>query len=141
MRVRVILQMEITGCIGIIFDDHGVRGISTADNYATDGKPCCLLVSVDGPHTSPLPAFDFCTGTIVVTSPDLQSKHVLRSWEKQAKAKRFVVTPPSCPEVVYLLYVNFFISLLLSRRLAGWAKRGNGVCLSVSSLLACRNYL
>jgi hypothetical protein len=29
----------------------------------------------------------------------------------------------------------------LSRRLAGRAKRGNGVYLSVSSLLACRNYL
>ena len=30
---------------------------------------------------------------------------------------------------------------LLSWCLAGRAKRGNGVCLSVSSLLACRNYL
>jgi hypothetical protein len=106
MRVRVILQTETSG---IIFDDDGVRGISARDidTYRyIDGKPCCLLVSADGPKTSPLEAFDFCNATIVVTSPNLNSH--LESWEKQVRAKRFVATPPSCLEMVYLLYVKFF---------------------------------
>ena len=95
----------------IIFDDDGVRGISARDmdtyRYA-DGKPCCLLVSVDGSHTSPMQAFGFYTPTIVVTSPNLKSESRLKDWEKQAEAERFVATPPSCPEVVYLLCVKFF---------------------------------
>src|SRR5271155_791983 len=109
MRVRVILQTESGEHLGIIFDDNGARGISVhnAENYA-DGKPCCLLVSADGPDTSPLGTFGFCNVTIVVTSLNLKSKTPIKTWEKQAKASRFVAMPPSCLEVVYLLYVKFF---------------------------------
>ena len=109
MGVRVILQAGKGGRLGIIFDDDGVRGISVHDalDYA-DGKPCCLLVSADGPDTSPLHALGFCTATIVVSSPNLKSKPCLKSWRKQANAYQFVAPPPSCPEVVYLLYVEFF---------------------------------
>jgi hypothetical protein len=110
MGVRVILQTEgDLGIVGFIFDADGVRGISTRDAWKyADDKPCWLLVSADGPSTSPLPIFDFCTQTIVVTSPNLKSKAHLKAWEKQSKAERFVATPPSCCEVVYLLYVKFF---------------------------------
>jgi hypothetical protein len=95
--------------VGFVFDDDGVRGVSgfDAENYA-DGKPCCLLVSADGPNISPLPALAFCTATIVVTSPNMKSKIDLNAWRKQEKAKQFVAPPPSCLEVVYVLYVKFF---------------------------------
>src|SRR5271154_6517312 len=44
-------------------------------------------------------------------------------------------------EVCRLTESLSFSQVCLSRRLAGRAKRGNWACLSVSSLLACRNYL
>ena|SRR2546423_1143387 len=109
MRVRVILQTGTGGRLGIIFDDDGVRGISVRDtDKYVDGKPCCLLVSADGPWASPLEDLDFCSAAIVVTSPNLKSKSGLNAWQKQAEAERFIATPPSCLEVVYLLYVKFF---------------------------------
>jgi hypothetical protein len=109
IRVRVILQTGQGGRLGIIFDDDGVRGISVRNiDELAKGKPCCLLVSADGPQTSPSPEFDFCAAAIVVTSPNLKSKPMLNAWFKQAEAERFVATSPSCLEVVYLLYVKFF---------------------------------
>jgi hypothetical protein len=115
MGVRVILQAEnLPGIIGFHFDADGVRGIPAQETwrYAND-KPCLLLVSADGRQISPLSAFDFCTTTIVVTSPNMETKTNLRDWKKQVMAKQFVAPPPSCPEVVYLLYVISFKSLLL----------------------------
>jgi hypothetical protein len=117
MGVRVILQTGkggIGGILGIVFDDDGVRGISVRDitKYAR-GKPYCLLVSADGPETYPSPELKFCAASIVVTSPNLKSKPHLKSWWKQVEAERFVATPPSCLEVVYLLYVKFFKQLSL----------------------------
>ena len=106
---RVILQTEnLPGTIGFIFDADGVRGVFAQDiwKYADD-KPCILLVSADGPLTSPLPALDFCTATIVVTSPNMKAKSTLHAWRKQVVAQEFVAPPPSCPEVVYVLYVKF----------------------------------
>ena len=104
MRVRVILQTGTLKLRGILFDDDGVRSITVqnAEDYA-DHKPCCLLVSADGENTYPLQDLGFCTAKIVVTSPNLMSKSRLKGWEKQAQAERFVATPPSCLEVVYLL--------------------------------------
>jgi hypothetical protein len=109
MGVRVILQTGAYGRLGIIFDDDGVREISSrdAEDYIDD-KPCYLLVSADGPEISPLRGFDFCTATIVVTSPNLGSKPHLKYWWWRAEAEQFIATPPSCLEVVYLLYVKFF---------------------------------
>ena len=103
MGVRVVLQ---TRTRGIIFDDDGVRKITARDietDHYLDGKPCCLLVSADDSETSPSSDLEFCNATIVVTSPNLKSKLGLKGWEKQAEAERFVATPPSCLEVVYLL--------------------------------------
>ena len=108
MGARVILQTEgVPGIVGTVFDTDGVRKTSALDalDYI-DGKPCYLLVSADGPRTSPLTVLDFCTATIVVTSPNLKTKHGLNSWQKQAKAYQFVAPPPSCLEIVYLLYVE-----------------------------------
>ena len=115
MGVRVILQAEDdTGIVGFIFDADGVRGISNHDAWGyADGKPCLLLVSADGPQTYPLSILDFCNATIVVTSPNIKAKSNLHAWRKQVMAKQFVAPPPSCPEVVYLLYVKSFKSLLL----------------------------
>jgi hypothetical protein len=109
MDVRVILQAEdVTGIVGYIFDADGVREVPGrgAENYADD-KPCLLLVSADGPYTYPLPVFNFCHATIVVTSPNMKPKSQLRAWQKQVVAEQFVAPPPSCLEVVYLLYVKF----------------------------------
>jgi|ERR1700722_4503494 hypothetical protein len=111
MRVRIILQTGTAGYLGIIFDDDGVRGISARDidKYVyVDGKPCCLLVNADAPWASPSKDLDFCSTAIVVTSPNLKSKPELNSWRDQVEAERFVATPPSCLEVVYLLCVKFF---------------------------------
>jgi hypothetical protein len=95
--------------VGLMFDADGVRGIDAHDTlkYADD-KPCILLVSADGPLTSPLPALGFCTAIIVVTSPNMKTKSTLHAWRKQAGAQEFVAPSPSCPEVVYVLYVKFF---------------------------------
>jgi hypothetical protein len=109
LGVRVVLQMENpSGRLGFIFDDNGVHEVTVhnAEVY-NDGKPCYLLVSADGAETYPSPLLDFCSTTIVVTSPNLEFKHGLRNWKKQVMAKQFVAPPPSCPEVVYLLYVEF----------------------------------
>jgi hypothetical protein len=110
MGVRVILQAEDdTGLVGFIFDADGVRGITRHDAWDyIDGKPCLLLVSADGPQTYPLSILGFCNATIVVTSPNMKTKSRLRAWQKQALAEQFVAPPPSCLEVVYLLYVKFF---------------------------------
>jgi hypothetical protein len=108
MGVRVILQAEdYTGIVGFIFDANGVRGISNDDAWGyADRKPCLLLVSADGPHTYPLPILSFCNATIVVTSPNMKTKSNLHAWRKQVEAEQFVAPPPSCLEVVYLLYVK-----------------------------------
>ena len=111
MRVRIILQTGTGGRLGIVFDDDSVRGISVRDtDKYVDGKPCCLLVSADGPRTEPFEDLDFCSAAIVVTSPNLKPKSGLNAWQKQAGADQFVAPPPSCPEVVYLLYVESFNS-------------------------------
>jgi hypothetical protein len=112
---RVIIQTEnLPGIVGSVFDAKGVREIPVLDAWIyDDGKPCYLLVSADGPLTSPSPALAFCTATIVVTSPNLQPKLSLNAWQKQYNAYQFVAPPPSCPEVVYLLYVECFKLLLL----------------------------
>jgi hypothetical protein len=120
MGVRVILQTGNCRYLGIIFDDNGVRKISVRDIYKlATGKPCCLLVSADGPQTYPLPEFGFCAAAIVVTSPNMKSKSMLKAWFKQAKAEQFVATPPSCLEVVYLLYVQILQVTITSRWLIG----------------------
>jgi hypothetical protein len=114
LGARVILQAKASNRLGIIFDDDGVRGVfvDDAEEYA-DGKPCYLLVSADGPDTSPLIELAFCTVTIVVTSPNLKANLTLKAWQKRADAYHFISPPPSCPEVVYLLYAEFSKSLLL----------------------------
>jgi hypothetical protein len=112
MGVRVILQTEdVKGVVGYIFDAGGVREVPArgAENYA-DNEPCLLLVSADGPYTYPLPVFNFCHATIVVTSPNIESQ--LRAWQKQVVAEQFVAPPPSCPEVVYLLYVKYLLLII-----------------------------
>jgi len=73
-----------------------------------DGKPCYLLVSADGTEEYPSRHLNFCSNIIVVTSPNIKSKADLKNWAKQAKARQFVATPPSCHKVVYLLYVKLF---------------------------------
>jgi hypothetical protein len=80
-----------------------------------DGRPCYLLVSADGTKTYPSPLLNFCDRIIVVTSPNMDSKPDLKNWKKQASAEEFVATPPSCLEVVYLLYVEpFKLPLLIA---------------------------
>jgi hypothetical protein len=113
MGARVILQTEsLPGIVGSVFDADGVHEISALDAWIyKDNKPSYLLVSADGPLTSPSPALALCTATIVVTSPNLNPN--LNAWQKQANAYQFVAPPPSCPEVVYLLYVECFKLLLL----------------------------
>ena len=112
MGIRVILQTRDDR--GMVFDASGVREVSVQDAWTyMDGKPCYLLVSADGRMTFPSPDFAFCTVTIVVTSPNLKSKPILNAWRKQSQADQFVAPPPSCAEVVYLLYVEFFKCLSL----------------------------
>ena len=107
---RTILQSEHKdGRLGFVFDDDGVREVF-AHNSRTykDGRPCCLLVNADGKIVHPLDELDFCDRTIVVTSPNMKSKPRLENWKKQLKADEFIAPPPSCHEVVYLLYVKLF---------------------------------
>jgi hypothetical protein len=107
---RTILQSEHKdGRLGFVFDDDGVREVF-AHNSRTykDGRPCCLLVNADGKIVHPLDELDFCDRTIVVTSPNMESKPRLENWKKQLKADEFIAPPPSCHEVVYLLYVKLF---------------------------------
>ena len=110
MRVRVILQTGTGGRLGIIFDDDGVRGISVRDtDKYVDGKPCCLLVSADGKMVHPLPQLGRCDRTIVVSSPNMKSKPDLKTWMSQTGgSEKFIAPPPSCLEVVYVLYVELF---------------------------------
>ena len=107
---RTILQSEHKdGHLGLLFDHDGVHEVFAGNSYSyADGKPCCLLVNADGKIVSPLDEFDFCDRTIVVTSPNMKSKPALENWRKQFKAERFIAPPPSCHEVVYLLYVKLF---------------------------------
>ena len=110
LGVRVILQSGTSGGrLGFAFDDDGVREVfgDDASRYC-DGKPCYLFVSADFTQIYPRPDFGFCSSTIVVTSPDMESKPDLKNWKKQAQAGQFIVPPPSCLEVVYLLYVELF---------------------------------
>ena len=62
-------------------------------------------MNADG-QKSPLDDLDFCKKAIVVTSPNMNMKTRLRDWMKQFLAEEFISPPPSCLEVVYLLYVN-----------------------------------
>jgi hypothetical protein len=106
---RTILQTEAPSknSLGFIFDDHGVREISANEAQVyDDGKPCYLLVSADGTKEYPSKHFRFCSKIIAVTSPNINSKPDLKNWAKQTLAEEFVVPPPSCSEVVYLLYVK-----------------------------------
>jgi hypothetical protein len=72
----------------------------------------CLVVAEGNIYAhgeeSPLEYLGFCRSKVVVTSRNLESKPNLKKWSKQASANRFVPLPPSCLEVVYLLYVGPF---------------------------------
>jgi hypothetical protein len=102
---RVILQSEDPdGRLGFAFDDRGIHEVfaDDSDDY-DDGKPCCLLVNVDGTDVYPSDAFAFCDRTIVLTSPNLKAKVGLENWRTQFSAEQFIAPPPSCLEFVYLL--------------------------------------
>ena len=106
---RVILQSEQPdGLLGFVFDNDDVREVTiyNARKYK-DGHPWWLLVSADG-EISPSPALAFCNKAIVVTSPNMNVKTRLREWKKQFRATEFISPPPSCLEVVYLLYIKLF---------------------------------
>jgi len=107
---RTILQSQNrNGRLGFVFDDGGVREVFPHNSHIyKDGRPCCLLVSADSTEVSPFMDLDFCDRTIVVTSPNIKSKSNLKHWMKQAEAEEFIAPPPSCLEVVYLLYVKLF---------------------------------
>ena len=108
---RALLQSEHkNGRLGFIFDDDGVHEVfaHNSDSY-DNGKPCCLLVSADGKMVHPLAEFGWCDRTIVVSSPNLKSKPDLKTWMSQtAEAETFIAPPPSCLEIVYVLYVELF---------------------------------
>jgi hypothetical protein len=107
---RVVLQSDTpNGGLGYVFDDRGVHEVfrPTALIY-NDGEPCYLLVSGDGAEIYPQKIFAFCDRIIVVTSPNMMIKPHLKFWTKQKSAEQFIAPPPSCLEVVYLLYVELF---------------------------------
>jgi hypothetical protein len=107
---RTLLQSEHkNGRLGFIFDNDGVHEVfpHTYDSYR-DGKPCCLLVSADGMMVHPLTELGWCDRTIVVSLPNMKSKPDLKTWMSQTKAEKFIAPPPSCLEVVYVLYVELF---------------------------------
>ena len=108
---RTLLQSELgEGRLGFVFDNDGVHEVFR-HNYKSyrDGKPCCLLVSADGKTVRPLPELGWCDRTIVVSSPNMKSKPNLKTWKTQTKRTReFIAPPPSCLEVVYILYVEPF---------------------------------
>jgi hypothetical protein len=56
----------------------------------------------------PLAELGWCDRTIVVSSPDMESKPDLKTWMSQTSAEEFIAPPPSCLEVVYVLYVELF---------------------------------
>ena len=107
---RTILQSQNrNGRLGFVFDDGGVREVFPHNSRVyKDGRPCCLLVNADGTLIYPLGDLGFCDRTVVVTSPNIKSKLELDNWRKQTRAQQFIATPPSCSEVVYLLYVKLF---------------------------------
>jgi hypothetical protein len=105
---RTLLQSEHkNGRLGFIFDNDGVHEVfpHNYDSYR-DGKPCCLLVSADGKMVHPLAELGWCDRTIVVSSPNMESEPDLRTWMSQTE--KFIAPPPSCLEVVYVLYVELF---------------------------------
>jgi hypothetical protein len=108
---RTLLQSEHkNGRLGFIFDDDGVHEVfaHNSDSY-NNGKPCCLLVSVDDKMVHPLAELGWCDRTIVVSSPNMKSKPDLKTWMSQTEeAEKFITPPPSCLEVVYVLYVELF---------------------------------
>ena len=110
---RTILQSELgNGRLGFVFDNDGVHEVFE-DNYNSyrDGKPCCLLVSADGKMVHPKPELGWCDRTIVVSysSPNMKSKPDLKTWMNQNEnTEQFIAPPPSCLEVVYVLYVELF---------------------------------
>jgi len=108
---RTLLQSDLgDGNLGFLFDNDGVHEVSQ-HNYKSyrDGKPCCLLVSADGKTVRPLPQFGWCDRTIVLSSPNIPSKQNLKTWLSQNEGtEEFIAPPPSCLEVVYVLYVEPF---------------------------------
>jgi len=107
---RTILRsQDDNGHLGFVFDDGGVREVFPHNsNIYKDDKPCVLLVNTDGKEISPAVNLAFCDRTIVVTSPNMKPKSRLTTWTKQIDAERSIAPPPSCLEIVYLLYVEFF---------------------------------
>lgn len=89
------------GRLGFAFDNDNVREVPiyNSEKY-NDGYPWWLLVNADN-QKSPSMALDFCEKAIVVNLD-------LREWKKQFRAKKFISPPPSCLEVVYLLYAKIF---------------------------------
>jgi hypothetical protein len=108
---RTLLQSERkNGRLGFVFDNDGVHEVfpHNSDSYC-DGKPCCLLVSADGNKVHPLAEFGWCDRTIVVSSPNMESKPDLKTWMSQTEeTEKFIAPPPSCLEVVYVLYIKLF---------------------------------
>ena len=107
---RVILQDQSEGRIGILFDNdkNAICEVSKHNSRRyRDGRPCWLLVSADE-DLSPISEFLFCHRVIVVSSPNMVKKKDLKEWMKQSLATTFISPPPSCLEVVYLLYVKLF---------------------------------
>jgi hypothetical protein len=106
---RTLLQSEHkNGRLGFIFDNDGIREVFP-HNCDSDGKPCCLLVSADGNMVHPLAELGWCDRTIVVSSPNMKSKPDLKTWMSQTEeTEKFIAPPPSCLEVVYVLYVELF---------------------------------
>jgi len=107
---RVILQEQSGGRIGLLFDNdkNAIHQVSKKNSWRyMDGRPCWLLVSADE-NKSPISEFNFCERAIVVSSPNMVKNKDLKEWVKQSQAKTFVSPPPSCLEVVFVLYVKLF---------------------------------
>jgi len=108
---RTLLQSDLgDGSLGFVFDNDGVHEVFQHNHKSyRDGKPCCLLVSADGKMVHPLPQLGWCDRTIVVSSPNMKSKPDLKTWmDQNEETERFIAPPPSCLEVVYVLYVELF---------------------------------
>ena len=103
---RTLLQSDLgDGSLGFVFDNDGVHEVFQHNHKSyRDGKPCCLLVSADD-RVHPLAELGWCDRTIVVS---MKSKPDLKTWMSQTRAEKFIAPPPSCLEVVYVLYVELF---------------------------------